>query len=92
MKVQFSIGKYKDEVLCDVILMEACHILLGRPWQFDRKSIHNGLSNEITLHHMENKFVLHPLTLSQVAEDQVQMKLKREEKEKENKKKSKSKE
>jgi len=23
--------------------MEACHILFGRPWQFDRKSIHNGL-------------------------------------------------
>jgi len=30
MKVQFSIGKYKDEVLCDVVPMEASHILLGR--------------------------------------------------------------
>ena len=30
--VQFSIGKnYKDEVLCDVVPMDACHILLGRP-------------------------------------------------------------
>jgi len=28
----FSIGKYKDEVLCDVVPMEATHILLGRPW------------------------------------------------------------
>jgi len=31
VKVKFSIGKFKDKVLCDVIPMEACHILLGRP-------------------------------------------------------------
>jgi len=30
--VQFSIGKnYQDEVMCDVVPMDACHILLGRP-------------------------------------------------------------
>jgi len=43
----FSNGKYKDEVLCDVVPMEATHILLGRPWQFDRKTIHDGLTNKI---------------------------------------------
>ena len=35
--VAFSIGKYEDEVLCDVVPMQAGHLLLGRPWQFDRK-------------------------------------------------------
>ncbi|GJX52660.1 putative reverse transcriptase domain-containing protein [Tanacetum coccineum] len=41
--VQFSIGKnYKDEVWCEVIPMDAAHILLGRPWQFDRKTKHDG--------------------------------------------------
>ncbi|RDX93856.1 hypothetical protein CR513_23828, partial [Mucuna pruriens] len=34
-----AIGNYKDEVLCDMVLMEAGHILLGRPWQFDRKDV-----------------------------------------------------
>ena len=29
--VSFSIGKYKDEVLCDVVPMQAGHLLLGRP-------------------------------------------------------------
>ena len=29
--VSFSIGKYIDEVLCDVVPMHAGHILLGRP-------------------------------------------------------------
>ena len=45
--------------------MEACHILLGRPWQFDHKTLHNGHTNEITP--------------SQVASDQVQMQARREE-------------
>ena len=30
-RIPFSIGKYKDEVLCDVVDMDACHMLLGRP-------------------------------------------------------------
>ena len=29
--VPFSIGKYKDEVLCDVVSIDASHLLLGRP-------------------------------------------------------------
>ncbi|GKA46474.1 reverse transcriptase domain-containing protein [Tanacetum coccineum] len=44
--LQFSIGKnYKDEVWCEVIPMDAAHILLGRPWQFDRKTKHDGFQN-----------------------------------------------
>lgn len=30
--VVFSLGKFKDEVLCDVCDIDACHIILGRPW------------------------------------------------------------
>ena len=35
--VEFQIGTYKDVVLCDIMPMDVCHILLGRPWQYDRK-------------------------------------------------------
>ncbi|GKA13071.1 reverse transcriptase domain-containing protein [Tanacetum coccineum] len=42
----FSIGKsYKDEVWCEVISMDAAHILLGHPWKFDRKKKHDGFQN-----------------------------------------------
>ena len=30
-RVPFSIGKYPDEVYCDIVDMDACHILFGRP-------------------------------------------------------------
>ena len=40
--VNFSIGTYHDQVLCDVLAIDACHVLLGRPWQHDRKTLHNG--------------------------------------------------
>ncbi|KAD3641639.1 hypothetical protein E3N88_30863 [Mikania micrantha] len=47
--IPFSIGnKYRDEVWCEVIPMDACHILLGRPWQYDRRIIHDGFLNMYT--------------------------------------------
>jgi hypothetical protein len=30
--VEFKIGGYNDKTLCDVIPMDVCHLLLGRPW------------------------------------------------------------
>ena len=43
--VEFQIGRYKDKIICDVMPMDVCHILLGRPWQFDRKVVHDGRTN-----------------------------------------------
>jgi hypothetical protein len=47
--VEFKIGGYKDEILCDVIPMDVCHLLLGRPWQYDRNVVHDGRKNTYTL-------------------------------------------
>jgi hypothetical protein len=30
---------------CDVVAMDACHLLLRRPWQYDRNAHHNGRKN-----------------------------------------------
>lgn len=44
--VNFSIGDlYLDSVWCDVVRMDVCHLLLGRPWQFDRGVVHDGRKN-----------------------------------------------
>jgi hypothetical protein len=44
-----KIGEYIDSVECDVVPMTVCHLLLGRPWQYDRSSLHCGRSNQYTI-------------------------------------------
>ncbi|XP_076931934.1 uncharacterized protein LOC143597275 [Bidens hawaiensis] len=44
--VSFSVGTtYKDDIWCDVVPIDACHLLLGRPWEYERSVEHNGRSN-----------------------------------------------
>ncbi|KAI0500296.1 hypothetical protein KFK09_018508 [Dendrobium nobile] len=45
-RITFSIGKqYVCDVLCDVIDMDVCHIILGRPWQFDNGAVYDCRQN-----------------------------------------------
>ena len=72
--VPFFIGKYVDEVLCDVVPMQASHILLGRPWQYDRKAIHDGVKNRYTIVKDGKTITLVPLTPKQMYADQIKIK------------------
>ncbi|KAK1648746.1 hypothetical protein QYE76_066551 [Lolium multiflorum] len=54
--VNFKIGPYEDTVECDVVPMTVCHMLLGRPWQFDKKAIHDGYSNAYTFKEFQDVF------------------------------------
>ncbi|CAA7035541.1 unnamed protein product [Microthlaspi erraticum] len=77
--VPLSIGNYKDEILCDILPMDAGHIILGRPWQSDRRVIHDGFTNRYTLLHEGRKTTLIPLSPQEVYEDQLQLAGKEEE-------------
>jgi len=80
--VAFTIGRYSDEVLCDVVLMHAVQILLGRPWQYDRRVIHDGFTNRYNFVKDGKTFKLAPLTQKQVHEDQLKLKSEIEQKRK----------
>ncbi|XP_058009566.1 uncharacterized protein LOC131183225 [Hevea brasiliensis] len=71
--VPFSIGKYYDEVVCDVVPMVATHLLLGRPWRYDRSVLHNGRKNKYTLVKDGYRYHLTPLIPSQIHEDQMRI-------------------
>ncbi|RDX96932.1 hypothetical protein CR513_20360, partial [Mucuna pruriens] len=43
-----TLGSCKDDVVCDIFPMEATHILLGRPWQYDRKLTRDGITNRFS--------------------------------------------
>ncbi|XP_071920674.1 uncharacterized protein [Coffea arabica] len=71
--VTFRIGRYEDDVMCDVVPMQAAHILLGRPWQFDKRITFDGFLNKYSFMHNCKKITLAPVTPQQVHEDQVSL-------------------
>ncbi|XP_074278613.1 uncharacterized protein LOC141602205 [Silene latifolia] len=66
--VSLSLGPYNDDIWCDVIPMSACHILLGRPWQFDRKVEHDGRTNIYSVTKGKTTFNLKPLSPNKIKE------------------------
>ena len=66
-------------MLCDVLPMLAGHMLLGRPWQYDRRASHDGFKNMYTLTMDGKRFNLGPLTPKQIFEDQMHIKQQYEE-------------
>ena len=69
VNIAFFVSKYEDEALCDVVPMQSCHILLGRPWQYDRTVNHNGHSNRYSFVMNDEPIILKPLTPKEMYED-----------------------
>ena len=67
--IEFKIGGYRDEILCDVIPMDVCHVLLGRPWNFDNNVIHDGRRNTYTLEKNSRTHMLLPIEEKKVKEE-----------------------
>lgn len=71
VNIQISIGNYQESVLCDTVPMKGRHTLLGRPCQFYKNSIYDGLTNNISFTHKGKKAVFCTLTPKQVRDDQL---------------------
>jgi len=67
---------------------EASHLLLERPWQYDRKVIHDSLSNKCSFLFEGKKVALIPLSPLEISEDQVKMRVKRQQERKEEREKT----
>ena len=76
VRLKFSVGNYEDTVICDVLPMDACHVLLGRPWQFDKCSTHEGRSNVYSLWHQGKRHVLQPMLDKDIKVDAFAVKTK----------------
>ncbi|XP_066385049.1 uncharacterized protein [Miscanthus floridulus] len=71
VRVHFSMGSYSDYTDCDVVPMEACSLLLGRPWQYDIDCLHHGRTNHYSLLFKGKKIILHPMTPEQIVKDDI---------------------
>ncbi|RDY08901.1 hypothetical protein CR513_06815, partial [Mucuna pruriens] len=75
VSLTFALGKYCDEILCNV---------------FDKKVTHDKITNKFSFVHVGQKVTLKPLSLREVSEDQLKIKIKRKKEQKEQKEKRKS--
>jgi hypothetical protein len=46
--------------------MQACSLLLGRPWEHDNDATHRGRSNNYTFMHKGKKITLVPLSPAEI--------------------------
>ena len=71
VRVHFTIDAYSDYVECDVVPMQACALLLGRPWQYDTNSVHHGSTNQYSLIHNDKPIVLLPMSRENILKDDL---------------------
>ena len=67
--------------------MQAGHILLGWPWQYDRRVTHDGYRNKYSFVNNGRNITFVPFSPKQVFEDQLRMVREKEQKEKNEKEK-----
>jgi hypothetical protein len=58
-------------VECDVLPLEVCGLLLGRPWQYDRNAMHAGRANTYSFMHDGQQWTLKPMRADQIKSDVV---------------------
>jgi hypothetical protein len=73
VRVPFTVSDYIDEVECDVLPLEVCGLLLGRPWQYDRNVTHAGIENTYSFVHDGKLWTLKPTQDDQIKSDVVLM-------------------
>eukprot|EP00257_Ricinus_communis_P021198 XP_015580626.1 uncharacterized protein LOC107262021 [Ricinus communis] len=56
-------------VTCDVVIMDVTHLLLGCPWQYDKKIAHDGFFNAYTFQHKRRRVTLLPMTPQEIIHD-----------------------
>ena len=61
--VSIQMGDYKDEIYCNVLLMDVAHVLLGRPWLYDLNVTNFGKDNIYSFKCKGKNIILRPAKL-----------------------------
>jgi hypothetical protein len=70
----FSVEKYNDHMECNVVPMQACQLLLGRPWLYDRDVQIFGRTNKLSFLYKGERISLLPLTSEESMKDDLNKK------------------
>src|SRR2546425_7745407 len=67
------VGGSKNPAVNSDVPMQAGHLFLGRPWQYDRRVMHNGYSNRYSFTYKGRNVVLAPLSPQELYEEQKKL-------------------
>ncbi|GJV33150.1 hypothetical protein Tco_1393550 [Tanacetum coccineum] len=73
-KCSLDLHVYHDEITCDVVPMDACHLLPGRSWLFDKHMYHNGHLNTYSLFINGKKITLISLNPNEISKVEMNTK------------------
>lgn len=64
--MSFALGPhFVDEVTCDVTMMDCYGLLLGKPFQYDRKAFYDAFHNTYQLQKDNKKYSIHNTSSTQ---------------------------
>jgi len=69
--IEFSAGPYCSEVICDILPIDACHLLLGRPWLFGNHVIYDGHASTYAFKYMGRNLTLTPPPLPKLLKSKL---------------------
>ena len=71
-QVTFAIGDYINTLTCDVAPMDCAQVLLGKPWQYDRRVIYDGYQNIYRIRKDGQEYLLLPMTSVEVQRERFE--------------------
>ena len=57
--IEFSIGSYKGSADFDIVPLQVCQLLLGKPWISKNNVVHNTIANKYSFKYNGKKLLLY---------------------------------
>ena len=69
--IEFSIGSYNGSVDFDIVPLEVCQLLLGKPWISKNNVVHNTIANKYSFKYNGRKITFIPMTVAEILREDL---------------------
>jgi len=66
--IEFSIGFYKGSLDFDIVPLQVCQLLLGKPWISENNVVHDTIANKYSFKYHDRKITLIPMSATEILE------------------------
>jgi len=69
--IEFSIGFYKGSLDFDIVPLQVCQLLLGKPWISENNVVHNTIANKYFFKYNGKKITFIPMTAAEILREDL---------------------